>query len=68
MHSCKSLDYFRVGVGEIFGFGEVSGHVAQQILDLGYLSALVIRGRSVFFPAGLRRKKSLCKRNLYFKG
>jgi hypothetical protein len=55
VQSGEPLDYFRVGIGEVFGFGEISGHVAQEILDLGDLSALVVRRRSVCCSRGAIR-------------
>ncbi len=43
----QSFDYFGVDFGQIFRFGDVLGHVAQEVLDLGDFSAFVIRCRAV---------------------
>jgi len=51
----QPFNYFRVCFGEIFCFGYVFDHVAQEVFDLGDISAFVIRCRAVVdeFPVAL---------------
>ena len=55
MKAREPLDCFGIRLGQIPGFGDILGHVAQEIFDLRDLSAFVIRSWAVVhkFPVAL---------------